>query len=149
EGACAPAEQVGPGSIEIIGVHRRPYRKHRFIERLVWTILSNVALLRAAFGRMRRAQVILFTGSPPLMLHFIGPLNLLLRKPLIYRIMDFHPECLIAERGRRGFLLGVLLRLTYFWRRRIERFEVLGLDQAQRLREIGIPDERIEIKPNP
>ena len=63
--------------------------------------------------------------------------------------MDFHPECLIAERGKSGLLLGALLRLTYFWRRRIDAFEVLGLDQAQRLREIGIADSRIEIKPNP
>ena len=51
---------------------------------------------------MRRADAVLFTGSPPLMLHFIAPLNFLLRKQLIYRITDFHPECLIAERGRAG-----------------------------------------------
>ena len=54
---------------------------------------------------MRRADVVLFTGSPPLMLHFIAPLNLLLRKRLIYRITDFHPECLIAERGGGGLML--------------------------------------------
>jgi len=33
-------------------------------------------------------------------------------KALVYRIMDFHPECLIAERGRSGLLLGAILRLT-------------------------------------
>ena len=82
---------------------------------------------------MRRADAVLVTGSPPLMLHFIAPLNVLLRKRLIYRIMDFHPECLIAERGRSGLLLGGLLRLTHFWRRRVDTFEVLGLDQARRL----------------
>jgi hypothetical protein len=83
------------------------------------------------------------------MLHFIAPLNVVLRRRLIYRIMDFHPECLIAERGRSSLLLDALLRLTYFWRRRIDAFEVLGHDQARRLREIGIADSRIEIKPNP
>jgi len=83
------------------------------------------------------------------MLHFIAPLNVVLRKRLVYRIMDFHPECLIAERGRSGLLLGALLQLTHFWRRRIGAFEVLGQDQALRLREIGIADSRIEIKPNP
>ena len=98
---------------------------------------------------MRAADIVLFTGSPPLLLHFIAPLNVVLRRRLVYRIMDFHPECLIAERGRSGVLLGALLRLTYFWRRRIDAFEVLGQDQAQRLREIGIADTRIEIKPNP
>ena len=74
---------------------------------------------------------------------------LLLRKRLIYRIMDFHPECLIAERGRSGLLLRGLLRLTYFWRRRVDTFEVLGLDQARRLTDIGIAEERIRLKPNP
>jgi hypothetical protein len=81
------------------------------------------------------------------MLHFIAPLNLVLRKWLIYRIMDFHPECLIAERGRSGFLLGGLLRLTYFWRRRVDTFEVLGHDQARRLTDMGIAEERIRLKP--
>ena len=31
---------------------------------------------------------IVFTGSPPLLLHWIAPANLLLRKKLIYRITD-------------------------------------------------------------
>jgi hypothetical protein len=83
------------------------------------------------------------------MLHFISPLNVFLKKRLIYRIMDFHPECLIAERGRGGPLLDTLLRLTCFWRRRVDTFEVLGFDQGQRLREIGIPDERIHLKRSP
>jgi hypothetical protein len=142
-----PVESVGDGSLEIVQVHRRTYEKHRFIRRLIWTIASNLALLRAAFTRMRTADAVVFTGSPPLMLHFIAPLNLLMRRRLIYRIMDFHPECSIAERGRAGPLLGALLRLTRFWRRRIDGFEVLGFDQAERLREIGIADKRIEIKP--
>ena len=88
---------------------------------------------------MRRADAVLFTGSPPLLLHFIAPLNLIIRKKLIYRITDFHPECLIAERGKAGFLVNVLLRLTQFWRRRIDLFEVLGLDQARRLVEERYP----------
>jgi hypothetical protein len=142
-------QAVGTGSLEITRVHRRSYQKQRFLARLVWTVVSNIVLLSAAFKAMRKADTVLFTGSPPLMLHFIAPLNVFLRKHLIYRIMDFHPECLIAERGRSGVLLGALLRLTYFWRRRVDAFEVLGLDQARRLAEIGIAKERIWIKPNP
>jgi hypothetical protein len=142
------AEPVGTGSLELIRVHRRSYQKQKFASRLIWTILSNLMLLGAAFRAMRRADVVLFTGSPPLMLHFIAPLDVLLRKRLIYRIMDFHPECLIAERGRSGPLLNTLLRLTYFWRRRVHTFEVLGLDQARRLTDIGIAQERIHLKPN-
>ncbi len=63
--------------------------------------------------------------------------------------MDFHPECLIAERGRSGLLLTGLLHLTYFWRRRVDTFEVLGLDQARRLTDIGIAAKRVRLKPNP
>ena len=117
----APAAKIvgpiGTGSLEILRIHRPTYKKQKFVARLIWTVVSNLLLLRGAFSAMRRADAVLFTGSPPLMLHFIAPLNLLLRKKLIYRITDFHPECLIAERGRAGFILGLLLRLTQFWRR--------------------------------
>jgi hypothetical protein len=108
-----------------------------------------VLLLAAAFRTMRRADTVLFTGSPPLMVHFIAPLNLLLRKQLIYRITDFHPECAVAERGRAGPALQLLLRLTQFWRRRVDVFEVLGLDQAQRLADSGVAQERIRLKRDP
>jgi len=149
QSSCQSAEPVGKGTLEVIRVNRRTYQRHKFASRLAWTVLSNVMLLFAALRAMCRADAVLFTGSPPLMLHFIAPLNVMLRKPLIYRIMDFHPECLIAERGRSGLLLGGLLHLTYFWRRRVDMFEVLGLDQAQRLADIGIAKERIRLKPNP
>ena len=142
-------ESVGEGTLAVVRVHRRKYRKEKFFLRVVWTVVSNLLLLRAAFGAMRRADAVLFTGSPPLMLHFIAPLNVILKKHLIYRITDFHPECLIAERGRRGLVLDLLLRLTQFWRRRIDAFEVLGVDQARRLTDMGIAEERICLKRNP
>jgi hypothetical protein len=142
-------EPIGRGSVEFLQVHRRTYQRQKFATRLVWTVVSNVLLLRAAFPAMRRADAVLFTGSPPLMIHFIAPLNLLLRKRLIYRITDFHPECLIAERGSGGIMLRLLLRLTQFWRRQVNRFEVLGLDQARRLAEGGIAEKRIRLKRDP
>jgi hypothetical protein len=143
------AEVVGQGSVEVVQVHRRVYQKQRFVSRVVWTIFSNILLLSVAFRVMRKADAVLFTGSPPLMLHFIAPLNLLLRKRLIYRITDFHPECLIAERGRSGHILDLLLRLTRFWRHRIDEFEVLGIDQARRLAESGIAEGRVRMKRDP
>ncbi|HEY7301150.1 MAG TPA: hypothetical protein VH684_24950 [Xanthobacteraceae bacterium] len=143
------AEPIGRGSLELIKVRRRPCPKQNFAARMLWTVFSNLRLVVAAWRPMRRAASILFTGSPPLMLHFIAPLNILLRKRLIYRIMDFHPECLIAERGRSNIALDLVLRLTWFWRRRTDEFEVLGLDQARRLAEIGIGQERIRIRRNP
>jgi hypothetical protein len=139
-------EGVGDGSVEVLRVHRHTYKKQKFVARLVWTVVSNILLLSAAFRAMWQADAVLFTGSPPLMLHFIAPLNLLLRKHLIYRITDFHPECLIAERGSSGVVFGLLLRLTHFWRRRIDEFEVLGTDQSWRLKECGVAAERVYLK---
>ena len=141
--------QIGKGSLEVVRIHRRAYQKQKFVRRILWTVASNLLLLRAAFKAMWRADSVLFTGSPPLMLHFIAPLNLLLRKKLIYRITDFHPECLFAERGRDGPVLRLLLRLTRFWRQRVDNFEVLGLDQARRLTENGIPEARVRLKRDP
>src|SRR5437879_126203 len=74
------AEPVDEGSVEIVRVHRRRYEKQRFVDRLIWTIASNLALLHSAFSAMRAADLVLFTGSPPLMLHFIAPLNMVLRR---------------------------------------------------------------------
>ena len=138
-----PPTPVGMGTVEVIAVHRPKYQKQRFVSRMVWTVISNFLLLKAAFAAMRRADAVLFTGSPPLMLHFIAPLNILLDKHLIYRITDFHPECLILDGGWRGPLAEVALRLTRFWRRRIDQFEVLGIDQARRLTAMGISEQRI------
>ena len=139
-------EGVGDGSLEVLRVHRHTYKKQKFVARLVWTVVSNILLLSAAFRAMWQADAVLFTGSPPLMLHFIAPLNLLLRKHLIYRITDFHPECLIAERGSSGVIFGLLLRLTHFWRRRIDEFEVLGTDQSWRLKNCGVAAGRMHLK---
>jgi hypothetical protein len=140
------AEPVGGGSLEVLRIHRHTYKKRKFVARLVWTVVSNILLLSAAFRAMWQADAVLFTGSPPLMLHFIAPLNLLLRKHLIYRITDFHPECLIAERENSGLILGLLLRLTHFWRRRIDEFEVLGADQTWRLKDCGVAAGRMHLK---
>jgi hypothetical protein len=148
EPAHQPAEPIGEGSVEVLRVHRRTYQKQKFAARLVWTVFSNLSLLRTALPAMRQADAVLFTGSPPLMVHFITPFNLLLRKRLIYRITDFHPECLIAERGN-SLTLNLLLRLTRFWRRRVNTFEVLGVDQARRLAESGIGEDRIRLKRDP
>ena len=69
--------QIGDGSLEILRIHRRAYQKQKFMARLVWTVVSNVLLLGAALKEIWRADSVLFTGSPPLMLHFIAPLNVL------------------------------------------------------------------------
>src|SRR5207244_132877 len=66
-------EAVGPGTVEIVRIHRRALDKRKFVARLLWTVVSNLLLVKAAFNAMRRADAVLFTGSPPLMIHFVMP----------------------------------------------------------------------------
>jgi hypothetical protein len=112
---------------------------------MLWTIATNVRLILAALGPLRAADGILFTGSPPFLIHLLVPLKLLWRGRLIYRITDFHPECLIAAQDRPSRALNLLLGLTNFWRRRVDGFEVLGEDQRRRLNVTGVPAERIAL----
>ena len=139
-------ELLGSGSLRIVRLPAKPYKKNRFRSRLWWTAKVNTRLIIALRREITAAHEIRFTGSPPLFLHWIAPLGVLLRKRLVYRITDFHPECLIAARGRPSWWLNSVYRLTLFWRRRVSAFEVLGEDQRARLIEIGIEGERIHLK---
>jgi hypothetical protein len=147
--SSASVEALGPGSLRTIRLHAQSYDKGHFLRRLWWTARTNTRMVAALWGEMRRADRILFTGSPPLLVHWIAPLNLLLRKTLVYRITDFHPECLIAARPKPSALLDLVLKWTVFWRRRVDRFEVLGEDQRVRLQQIGIASDRITLKRDP
>jgi hypothetical protein len=113
-------------------------------ERLFWTLWTDWRLL-AIVPPFATAEGILFTGSPPFMIHLLAPLKFAWRSRLVYRITDFHPECLVAARQRPSLLLGVVLAMTNFWRRRIDCFEVLGEDQRRRLNDTGIPNDRIRL----
>jgi hypothetical protein len=143
------SEETGAGRYREIRLAAKPYDKTRRFRRLLWTLTTNTRLIFCLWRQLRLADTILFTGSPPLFLHWIAPANLILRKKLVYRITDFHPECAMAERDRPSLLLDLLYRATLFWRRRVHTFEVLGHDQAGRLAEIGIPPDRIRFKPDP
>ncbi len=135
----------GKGSLTEIRLNARPVPRGSLVGRMLWTIATNLRLILAAFGPLRAADGILFTGSPPFLIHLLAPLKPLWRGKLVYRITDFHPECLIAARDRPSRALGLLLGLTNFWRRRVEGFEVLGEDQRRRLSETGIPSDRIAL----
>ncbi len=138
-------EAWGKGTLTKIRLSARPVPRSSFLARLAWTVATNLRLVASGFGALRAADGILFTGSPPLLIHLLAPLKPLWRGRLVYRITDFHPECLIAGRDRPSRVLGLLLGLTNFWRRRIGGFEVLGLDQLKRLRETGVREERIAL----
>jgi hypothetical protein len=150
------------------------YDRADFRARALWTARTNLGLLWRARRFLLAADEVLITGSPPFLLHVVAPLAALLRKPLTYRITDFHPECLMAEMGelaeigeigdigeRRGhggrggapgplpWSLRAFHRLTLALRRRVDRFEVLGEDQGRRLLAQGIPAGRIVLKRDP
>jgi hypothetical protein len=139
-------ETLGLGRYREIKLAAAPCDKSSTIRRLIWTARINTRLISHLWKHMRAADTILFTGSPPLFLHWIAPANLVLQKELVYRITDFHPECAIAQTGRAGPFLKLLYRLTLFWRRRVDYFEAAGEDQIARLREIGIAEKRIRLK---
>jgi len=141
-------EPYGEGHLRVVKLAAKPYEKAKFKIRILWTLKINTRLVIGLWSELWSCHEIRFTGSPPLLLHWIAPLNLLLRKRLVYRITDFHPECLIAARDHPSWWLGLVYRLTRFWRRRVTAFEVLGEDQKARLIESGISEERIRVKPD-
>jgi hypothetical protein len=136
---------VGAGALTEIRLPARPVPRGSLPRRLVWTIWTDIRLIAAAFGSMKRADGILFTGSPPFLVHLLAPLKRFWNGRLIYRITDFHPECLIAAQDRPSPMLKALLALTNFWRRRVDGFEVLGEDQLRRLHATGIAVDRIAL----
>lgn len=144
--ASTVSGQLGKGSLTEIRLRTSPVPRGSLVFRLGWTIWTNLRLVRAALGALHAADGILFTGSPPFLIHLLVPLRFLWRGRLVYRITDFHPECLIAAQDRPSRALAALQGLTNFWRRRIDRFEVLGEDQMRRLRdEAGISADRIAL----
>jgi len=149
KGSSETLEEHSGGSLKIVRLFTAAYQKDNFTQRLLWTLKTNTRLALSLWPAMRWADEIRFTGSPPLFLHWIAPLNLILRKRLVYRITDFHPECLMAARSRPSVWLTLAYRLTLFWRRRVDMFEVLGDDQRMRIEKIGIPAERIRTKRDP
>ena len=147
-GSAHETASVGRGSLTVHRLSAAPYSKERRGARLLWTVKTNTRLVRAAWPLMATAKTILFTGSPPMFLHWIAPANLLLRRARLphhglsprVRHRRVQPSSLLAA----PCVLG-----NDLWRRRVHEFEVLGHDQAQHLRDIGITDDRIRLKPDP
>jgi hypothetical protein len=145
-------EALGAGRLRIVRLRATVYDKANFRRRSLWTARTNLALVWRLRRDIARADEVLFTGSPPFLIHLLVPLNLWWRRPLTYRITDFHPECLlaeIAELGQAPAPLRLFHRWTVALRRHVHRFEVLGEDQRRRLLEIGIAPDRIVLKRDP
>lgn len=140
---------AGHGSLVVRRLHRPVYDRGDWIARATWTLAANLVLLWGARLALVRCDEVRFTGSPPYLVHFVVPLARLLGRRTRYRISDFHPECLFAALGRRPWWGRPLQALTDFWRRRVDTIEVLGEDQAERLRERGIDPARMVLLRDP
>jgi hypothetical protein len=145
--ASVSGESVGRGHLTVLRLYRPLYDRASLPARAAWTLRTNLGLVWALRHEIPRAREVLFTGSPPFLIHVLVPLNRLWRRPLTYRITDFYPEVLIAERSRPSWLLNALQRRTLALRRRVDRLEVLGEDQRTRLLEAGLPADRIHLRP--
>lgn len=150
-----PAGAAGVGGrLRIVRLRTSLYDRADFRTRALWTARTDLRLVWRLRRELRAADEILFTGSPPFLIHLLVPLRRLLGfglgnragKRLTYRITDFHPECLMAGMERVPAALRLFHRWTVALRRRVDGFEVLGEDQRRRLHEIGIPPERIELR---
>jgi hypothetical protein len=131
---------------KITRLHTPIYAKSKFITRLLWTFRTNMRIVSEVIRDPGSSQAeIIFTGAPPFMLFFMIPVKMIRHAHLVYRITDFYPEVLIAELGRRHWLLAIE-RLTWFLRRKVDAFEVLGDDQRAILISGGIAPNRICLK---
>lgn len=141
-------ETIGGHRFCIVRMRAAPTPRDALLRRALWTIATDLRLVARAFPYLRRTGEVVFTGSPPFLIHLLVPLSRLLGLRTRYRITDFFPECLMVTYAKVPWWLAVLYRVTNFWRRRVDRFEALGEDQKARLLEIGIPADRIVVDPN-
>lgn len=138
--------EIGAGVVTTVAVTRKRYDKKSWARRLLWTLVTDAILMWRSWRLLRDSHVIRFTGSPPFLIFFLYPANLILRKKLIYRITDFYPECIIAALDRPSAALDVLRRATNVLRRRIDTFEAIGTDMTERLIACGVKGERILLR---
>ena len=112
--------------------------------------MSNVLLLGAALQAMRRADSRALYRQSAADAAFYCTAQSAAQEAAHLQDHRF-PSGVLHRRTwkQRRLFLRLLLRLTRFWRRRVDRFEVLGLDQARRLAESGIQEERIRLKRDP
>ncbi len=68
-------EDFGRGSLCTIRLKVATYDRAMLFQRLIWTIATNLRLLWRLKRQIARCDEIVFTGSPPFLLHILVPLN--------------------------------------------------------------------------
>jgi hypothetical protein len=139
-------ETFAAGTLQVTRIGSSKYDKTRYAARLLWLFRMNFRLIREVMRDPRsRGAEIVFTGSPPFLLYFVVVAKWLRGARLTYRVSDFYPEVIVADLGRRPLTLALLERITWFVRRRVDRFQALGEDQRRLLVGGGIAPERVEL----
>lgn len=141
-------ESIDERTLTVVRIQASPTPRDGLRRRALWTVATNLRLVWHALPYLRATREVVFTGSPPFLVHVLVPLARLLNIRTRYRITDFFPECLMVTYKTVPAWLKLLYRLTNVWRRRVDRFEALGEDQKLRLERIGIPAARIAVEPN-
>src|SRR6478672_9080014 len=67
-------ESCGKGHLRIIKLAAKPYEKANFKIRILWTLKTNTRIVIGLWSELWSCHEIWFTGSPPLLLHWIAPL---------------------------------------------------------------------------
>ena len=75
----------------------------------MWTVATNLRLVWHALPYLRATREVVFTGSPPFLVHLLVPLARLLGIRTRYRITDFFPECLMVTYARFPLWLKLLV----------------------------------------
>ena len=70
----------GKGTLAELRLAARPVPRGSLVSRVMWTLWTDLRLVMAGFRALRAAEGVLFTGSPPFMIHLLAPLNFLWRK---------------------------------------------------------------------
>jgi hypothetical protein len=137
----------GGGLLEVSYIRSKQYDKSRLLARLKWTAFTNLRLMwQVVRDPESKGAVVLFTGAPPFMLYFAVAAKWIRGLTLIYRITDFYPEVIMADSNRASIFLRILHNVTWFMRRQVDTFEVLGEDQRRLLVAGKIDPKRIRLK---
>ncbi len=138
--------EFGAGKVRVHRLRAAQPDRSDFKKRAVWTLSTNLRLVTHALPSIFEADEVLITASPPFLEHLLVPLTRALRKRLVFRLADLHPECLMQELAQVPAWLHAFHALTVRMRKGADLVEVLGEDQRRRVLESGADARRVVLR---
>ncbi len=139
-------EQFPQGRLTVVRLPALSYDRSRWGERALWIAAAHLRLLAAAWTLLPSVDEVRCSESPPFLVY---PLAWMARHRgvrLVYRMTDFYPEVLWAEKGSPPLGSRLLSHAVAAFRKRLDHIEVLGEDSRERLLEQGVAPERVELR---